>query len=232
MPKNGSPRRRCDDLVQRAAGLADPKGAVPLGDRLEVRARPGARRSRRSPSASSAASSTTNPARQFSAPQIPNATVNRSPRSIRRSPGLSRPKVAAVAARSASGGRTAACRSSRAARRPPCSRMPGPSPRSRRRTPFEVWHAAYSNAASCSTSLMHAQAVGGVDQQVRGVLDRARTASCGGARPRGRRAPRSCRGRRTSSSRSRRRARPRRCPRRRRISRQRSRAVARLARAG
>ena len=34
------------------------------------------------------------------------------------------------------------------------SRIPGLSPKSSLRTPFEVRHAAYSNAASCSTSLI------------------------------------------------------------------------------
>ena len=143
-----------DDRVERAAGLADPQRAVPLRDGREVRARRAARRSRGSPSGSSAASSTTNPARQFSAPQIPKRVVNRSPRSIRRSPGLSRPSVARRP-----GGQHQVARQRHAVpaeqRAPPRARViPGRSPRRSRRTPFDVWQAAHSSAASCSTSLI------------------------------------------------------------------------------
>ena len=83
-----------DDLLERAAGLADAQRPVPLGDRRRSTARRAGRRSRRCPAGSSAASSTTKPARQVSAPHTPKAVVNRSPRSIRRSPGLGRPNVA------------------------------------------------------------------------------------------------------------------------------------------
>ena len=51
--------------------------------------------------------------------------------------------------------------------------MPGRRPNSSFRTPCDVWHAAYSNAASWSTSLIDAQAVGRVDQQAVGVSDGA-----------------------------------------------------------
>ena len=82
-----------DDLLERAAGLADAQRLVPLGDRLEVRP-------------DEPVDVVPDPVRQLrrvlddepgaavSAPQIPNATVNRSPRSIGRSPGLSRPSEA------------------------------------------------------------------------------------------------------------------------------------------
>ncbi len=173
MPKNGSPSRRCDDLVQRAAGLADPQRPVPLRDRLEVRARPAARRSRGSPRGSSAASSTTNPARQFSAPQMPNATVNRSPRSIRRSLGLSRPKVARsplVSIRWQERGvpfhPSSATASSFAHPRPQPEEQPADAVRGLARGVFE--------GRELLDLVDHAQAVGGVDQQVAGVLDRRR----------------------------------------------------------
>ncbi len=92
---------------------------------------------------SSDASSTTKPARQLSAPQIPKAVVNRSPRSIGRSPGLSSPSDArgpAVSMRWQESG-VPFQRSSRTAS---CSVMPGRRPASSRRTPSEVWQAAHS----------------------------------------------------------------------------------------
>ena len=84
-----------DDLLERAAGLADVERAVPLGDRREVRPDQPLDVVAGCPSGSSAGvlDDEARP-RQFSAPQIPKATVNRSPRSIGRSPGLSRPSVA------------------------------------------------------------------------------------------------------------------------------------------
>ena len=144
---------------------------VPLGDRLEVRADEPLDVVARSPAGSSAASSTTKPARQFSAPQMPNAVVNGSPRSIGRSPGLSRPSVArgpAVSIRWHDSGvpfqprrRTASrSRHSRAAGR-----------RAGSRTPCDVWQAAYSKAASWSTSLMTRSPSAGIDEQVGRVLD-------------------------------------------------------------
>ena len=121
--------------------------------RPRSRGRRDVRRSRRCPRATPAASSTTNPARQFSAPQIPNAIVNGSPRSIGRSPGLSSPYRARGPALSIRWHDSGAPfhPSSRAASR---SVMPGCSPVSTLRTLREVWHAAHSNAASCSTSLI------------------------------------------------------------------------------
>ena len=86
------------------------------------------------------------------APQIPNATVSGSPRSIGRSPGLSNPNRArgpAVSMRWHDSG-VPFHSSRRTASR---SVMPGRSPVSRLRTPCEVWQAAHSKAASCSTSL-------------------------------------------------------------------------------
>ncbi len=41
----------------------------------------------------------------------------------------------------------------------------------RRRTPWEVWQAAYSKQASCSTSLITRNPSGGAGEQVGGVLD-------------------------------------------------------------
>ena len=139
--------------------------------RPRSRARRAARRSRRSPSGSSAASSTTNPARQLSAPQIPNATVKRSPRSIAPVARAQQAERARAARRSASGGTRAACRSSRAGGRPPArsSRVASPSSSAARRC--DVWQAACSRTASWSTSLIDPQAVGGVDEQVGRVLD-------------------------------------------------------------
>ena len=141
-----------DDRLQRAAHLTDVQRPVPLGDRLEVRADEPldvvADRRRAAPPASS----TTNPARQLSAPQMPNAVVNGSPRSIGRSPGLSSPNRArgpAVSIRWHESGAPFHSSSRTASR----SVIPGRSPASRLRTPCDVWHAAHSNAASCSTSL-------------------------------------------------------------------------------
>ena len=105
------------------------------------------------PSGSSAASSTTKPARQVSDPQMPNAVVKRSPRSMTRSPGLSRPKVArgpAVSMRWHDSG-VPSHSSRRTASR---SRRPGRSSASRCRMPFDVRLAACSKAASWSASLM------------------------------------------------------------------------------
>ena len=52
--------------------------------------------------------------------------------------------------------------------------MPGRSPNSSRRTPSEVWQAAYSNDGQLLDLVDHAQPVGGVDQQVGRVLDACR----------------------------------------------------------
>ena len=81
-----------DDGLERPAGLADVQRLDTTRRRPRSTGRPAGPRSRAMPSGSSAASSTTKPARQVSAPQIPNAVVNRSPRSIARSLGLSRPE--------------------------------------------------------------------------------------------------------------------------------------------
>ena len=62
-----------DDLVERAGREADVKRLVPLRDRGEVRSDQPVDVIARSGPAARAASSTTNPARQFRAPQIPNA---------------------------------------------------------------------------------------------------------------------------------------------------------------
>ena len=96
---------------------------------------------------------TTKPARQFSAPQMPKATVKGSPRSMGRSPGLSSPNRArgpAVSIRWQDSGHPFQPSSATASR----SVMPGCRPRSRRSTPDEVWQADHSMNASCSTSLM------------------------------------------------------------------------------
>ncbi len=53
------------------------------------------------------------------------------------------------------------------------SDMPGRRPVRTWRTPFEVWHAAHSKAASWSTSLITRSPVGGIDQEVGGVLHHA-----------------------------------------------------------
>ena len=117
------------------------------------------------------------------------------------------------------------------ARRPPARSCPAAGRAAAVATPSEVWQAAHSKAASCSTSLIDAQPVGGVDEQVVGVLHetapaptRPRSSSTRKAgtsigRPIGVRLP----------ARRRRRARPRPMPSSARIVRQRPRAVARLA---
>ena len=132
---------------------------VPLGDGLEVRPDEPVDVVARSRAGSSAASSTTNPARQFSAPQIPNATVNRSPRSIGRSLGLSRPNVArgpAVSIRWQDSG-VPFQSSSRDGLALGHARAGGPT--SSRRTPFDVWRAAHSSAAELVDLVDDAQAV-------------------------------------------------------------------------
>ena len=99
------------------------------------------------------APSTTKPARQLSAPQIPKATVSGSPRSMTRSPGLRRPYRArgpAVSMRWHESGAPLHSRSRTASR----SRIPGLRPQSRFRTPVEVSPAACSKAAIWSGSLM------------------------------------------------------------------------------
>ena len=143
-----------DDLLERSARLADAQRAVPLGDRLEIRARPAARRSRRCPPAARRRLRRRNPARQLSAPQIPKATVNRSPRSIRRSPGLSRPSDARSPLVSIRWHESGMPFHSRSRDGLVLASSRARSPNSSCRTPCEVWHAAYSNAASCSTSLI------------------------------------------------------------------------------
>ena len=119
--------------------------------------------------------------------------MNGSPRSMRPVARAEQAERRPRARRSASGGRTAACRSSSSSRTASRSRHPRPqAERARCRTPSEVWQAAYSKAASCSTSLIDAQAVGGVDEQVGRVLDgAARSGQRAAARRRGTRARRS-----------------------------------------
>ena len=65
---------------------------------------------------------------------------------------------------------------------PPRARvMPGPQAGQQLRTPLDVWHAAHSNAASCSTSLMtRSPSAGSISRSV-GVLDERRA---GPIRPR------------------------------------------------
>ena len=192
--------RRVDPLVEVdlvARVQEDPEervAEVAVDDRLERAARSGrcgarrttrrpprstarraGRRSRAIPAGSSAASSTTNPARQVSAPQIPNATVNRSPRSIGRSPGLSSPSVARGPAREHQVARQRRPVPVEQARRPRARSCPGRRPAEQppdaaRRS----GHAAHSKRASWSTSLMTRSPSAGVDQQVAGVLDAAR----------------------------------------------------------
>ena len=154
-------------VVQRAARLADVERLVPLGDRLEIRPdQPLDVVGDRRPAAPSA-SSTTNPARQVE--RAPDPERDREPVAA-----LDRPVARAQQAerRPRPGGQHQVARErhpvpARAARTASRSVIPGRSPSSRRRTPFEVWQAAHSSAASCSTSLTHAQPVGGVDEQVR-----------------------------------------------------------------
>ena len=163
-----------DDLVERAAGLADVKRLVPLDDAPRSTARRAGRRSRRMSPGSSAASSTTNPARQFSAPQIPNAVVNRSPRSIGRSPGLSSPSVArgpAVSIRWQDSGQPFQPSRATASR----SVSPGRRPRAAGGRRSRSGSAAHSSAASCSTSLMTRRPSRGVDEEVGRVLDERRS---------------------------------------------------------
>ena len=156
-------------------GLPDAERLVPLGDRLEVRRRRAARRSRRCPAGSSAGvlDDEAGPAVE----RAPDAERDRE-----RVAALDRPVARAeqperwrAGRRSASGGRTAASPFQSSRRTASRSVMPGRRPASSRRTPSEVWQAAYSSAASCSTSLMTRRPSAGVDQQVGGVLDQTRS---------------------------------------------------------
>ena len=97
---------------------------------------------------------------------MPNAIVNGSPRSIGRSPGLSRPKRGPRA-----GGQHQVARQRRAVPAEQRDRLALGHARaagrsSTLRTPLDVVHAAHSIAASCSTSLMTRSPSAGVDEQV------------------------------------------------------------------
>ncbi len=149
-----------DDVEQRAAGLPDVQRPVPLGDRLEVR--------RHQP-----LDVVADPVRQLRRvlDDEAGAAVERAPDPERdREPvaALDRPVARAEEAerrrarpRSASGGTTAASRSSRAGATASRSVMPGRRPPQQPRTPLEVWQAAHSMAASCSTSLITRSPVAG-----------------------------------------------------------------------
>ena len=136
-------------------GLPDAQGAVPLGDRPEVRRDEARRRSRATPSGRSRASSATQPARQLSAPQMPNATVIGSPRLDRPVAGAEQPEPRPRPGREHQVARE---------RRPvPAAGAGLPPPRScraaaraaaRRHAVATSGVAACSNAASWSTSLI------------------------------------------------------------------------------
>ncbi len=137
-----------DDVVERAAGLPDAERPVPLRDRLEVRPDQPLDVVAGSPSGSSAASSTTKPARQLSAPQMPNATVKRSPRSMARSPGLSRPSAARGPAVSIRWQESGVPSQPSKRDRLPLASSRAASPTAAARTPLDVRQAAYSRTAS------------------------------------------------------------------------------------
>ena len=204
MPKNGSPSRR-SMIAWRAPPVWPTWSAlVPLGDRLEVRRDQPLDVVRAPRPAAPSASSTTNPARQLSAPHTPNATVIGSPASIRRSPGLSSPSAArgpAVSIRWHESGipfqfRSLTASASVIPGRRPVQQAPHPVGRLARRV---LEH----------RELVHVvddpQPVRGVHQQVVRVLDEAGDPGQAAERVRDvRRAPRAASGRRTASSRSRR----------------------------
>ena len=153
-----------DDLLERAADLADVERAVPLRDGLEVRPGEAVDVVAGSPAGSSSASSTTQPARQVSAPQTPNATVSGSPRPIGRSPGLSRPSAArgpAVSIRWHDSG-IPFQRSSRTAS---ASVIPGSRPASRRRSAVGGLARRVLEHRELVDVVDDPQAVGRVDQQ-------------------------------------------------------------------
>ena len=100
---------------------------------------------------------------------MPKATVNRSPRSIGRSPGLSSPNEArgpAVSIRWQDSGVPFQPSSATASR----SVMPGRRPRSTSRTPPDVWQRGLLEDGELVDLVDDAQAVGGVDEEVGGVL--------------------------------------------------------------
>ena len=153
MPKNGSPRCRWMISWSAPPGLADAQRAVPLGDRLEVRADQPlhvvADRRR----------------------QLGGILDDESRAAVQRAPDAERDRepVAAldpaVARAEQPEGRPVAARQHQVARERhavPLEQPDGLVARASRarvreqvsRTPFDVRHAAYSNAASCSTSLI------------------------------------------------------------------------------
>ena len=160
-------------VEERAAGLADPQRAVPLGDRLEVRRRRGGRRSRAMPAGSSLASSTTNPARQFSAPQIPNATVNRSPRSIG---SIARAQQPERRARPGRQHQMARQRRAVPVEQPDRLALGHPRPEAEQQPAHAVRRLAgrVFERGELVDLVDDAQAVGGVDEQVGRVLDQRR----------------------------------------------------------
>ena len=164
-----------DDLMEGPARLPDSQRARTTRPPPRSRGPPAARCSPRCRRGARSASSTTNPARQFNAPQMPKATVKRSPRSIRRSPGLSRPSEARgplVSMRWQESGIPFQPRSRTAS----CSVIPGRSPNSSCLTPCEVWQAAYSKSRQLLDLVDHPEPSGGVDHYVGGVLDSASAA--------------------------------------------------------
>ena len=101
---------------------------------------------------------------------MPNAVVNGSPRSIGRSPGLSRPRGARARGQHQVAGQGHPVPAQERDGLPLGHARPQPDAAGRR-TPSDVWQDAYSKAASCSGSLITRSPSGGVDEQVRGVLD-------------------------------------------------------------
>ena len=97
---------------------------------------------------------------------MPNAIVNGSPRSIGRSPGLSSPSVARGPAVSIRWHDSGVPFHSSSRDRLALASCPGRSPRAAAARRCEVWHAAHSNAASWSTSLITRSPSAGVDQEV------------------------------------------------------------------